>query len=266
MIDGAVLLRIEEAGINASAPREQLFIDGWLVRFAAGKAKRGRCVQAVAPGLLGVDQRIVRCLQIFADAGLPPIFRITPFSQPTGLDALLADQGMERLDETVVMVTRAAGVLAAAAAGPTRDSPSNIRFEAAPDTAAFAEWIGAARNSSPIERLVHAERLQQSPVRQHPYFAFASDISDLENRSPLAAGLVAVEGRLAGLYDVHTLAAARQRGLATRLCRHLTSAAMALGADTVYLQVAADNTPARSLYQSIGFVEAYRYHYRVQPA
>ena len=87
----------------------------------------------------------------------------------------------------------------------------------------------------------------------------------LESRSPLAGGLVAVEGQLAGLYDVHTLATARHGGLATGLCRHLATVAIALGADTVYLQVTADNGPARSLYEAMDFVEAYRYHYRALP-
>ena len=30
--DAAWLARIEDAGINASAPREQRWVDGWLVR------------------------------------------------------------------------------------------------------------------------------------------------------------------------------------------------------------------------------------------
>ena len=57
-----LLSRIEDAGINASAPREQLWVDGWLVRFSPGKAKRARCVQAVAAGRLPLDageQRLV---------------------------------------------------------------------------------------------------------------------------------------------------------------------------------------------------------------
>ena len=99
-----LLSRVEDAGINASAPREQLWLDGWLVRFSPGKAKRARCVQAVAAGRLPFDERLRRCLAVFAEAGLQPYFRITPFSQPAGLDELLAARGMERIDDTRVMV------------------------------------------------------------------------------------------------------------------------------------------------------------------
>jgi hypothetical protein len=57
-IDAALLARIEDAGINASAPREQRWVDGWLVRLSPGKAKRARCIQAVAPGRLGIDEKL----------------------------------------------------------------------------------------------------------------------------------------------------------------------------------------------------------------
>jgi N-acetylglutamate synthase len=34
------------------------------------------------------------------------------------------------------------------------------------------------------------------------------------------------------------------------------------GAQWVYLQVSADNAPARALYRKAGFIEHHRYHYR----
>jgi N-acetylglutamate synthase len=39
-----------------------------------------------------------------------------------------------------------------------------------------------------------------------------------------------------------------------------------VGADQAYLQVRAENSVARELYASLGFVERYGYHYRVSPA
>ena len=38
----ALLSRVEDAGINASAPPQQRWLDGWLLRFSPGKAKRAR--------------------------------------------------------------------------------------------------------------------------------------------------------------------------------------------------------------------------------
>jgi hypothetical protein len=53
-----LLSRIEDAGINASAPPQQRWLDGWLLRFSPGKAKRARCVQAVADGRLPLAERL----------------------------------------------------------------------------------------------------------------------------------------------------------------------------------------------------------------
>lgn len=252
-----LLLRVEEASINASAPREQLWIDGWLVRFSAGKAKRARCIQAVAPGLLPLEHRLQRCLALYAKAGLRPYVRITPFSQPPELDAWLAGRGMERIDDTRVMVSTLPSL-----AGLDEDAVNAdraIRFQAAA-AADFAEWVGAQRGSTAAERRAHAERLHHAPVRHH-----ATLVVD-RSGAVVAGGQVAVEDDLAGLYDVFTVADARNRGLAQMLCGHLLSQAASQGARIAYLQVDAGNDAARRLYGRLGFIDAYAYHYRTPPA
>jgi GNAT superfamily N-acetyltransferase len=257
LFEADLLLRVEEAGINASAPREQLWIDGWLVRFSPGKAKRARCIQAVASGRFPVEARLKRCLAIYASAGLRPYVRITPFSEPVGLDQQLADLGMERIDESLVMVasipfsdgdSEAAGSL-----------PSGTRFQPA-EAVAFAPWIGAQRGSSADESNALAQRLRDAPV-QH----CAVLVIDARGTA-IAGGQVAVEDELAGLYDIFTTDAARNRGIAEALCRHLLSQAGQRGARIAYLQVDANNDVARRVYRRLGFEDAYAYHYRSPPA
>ena len=63
--DSTLLSRIEDAGLNASAPPQQRWVDGWLVRFSAGKAKRARCINAVADGRLPVAERLAFCQQVY---------------------------------------------------------------------------------------------------------------------------------------------------------------------------------------------------------
>jgi GNAT superfamily N-acetyltransferase len=253
----ALLARIEDAGINASAPREQLWIDGWLVRFSPGKAKRARCVQAVAAGRLPLEERLARCLAVFAGAGLQPYFRITPFSQPTGLDAALAARGMEKIDDTRVMVAplRPEGLPGT----DDVDATDGLRFEAV-EGDAFAEWVGLQRGSSVGARAAHAERIRQSPVRHR-----ALTLIDATGRT-VAGGQVVVEGDLAGLYDLFSVEAVRGRGLAPALCRRLLRLAAADGAKDAYLQVDASNAPARRVYERLGFADGYAYHYRSPPA
>jgi len=90
-LDDTLLSRIEDASLNASAPPQQRWMDGWLVRLSPGKAKRARCVQAVADGRLPLPERLVLCQSVFDAAGLPAVVRITPFSRPVGLDDALAN-------------------------------------------------------------------------------------------------------------------------------------------------------------------------------
>ncbi len=79
------------------------------------------------------------------------------------------------------------------------------------------------------------------------------------------AGQVAVDGEVAGLFDVVTAEGARGRGHATRVCAALLAWARGQGARTAYLQVSADNAPAVALYRRFGFATLYTYHYRGRP-
>jgi GNAT superfamily N-acetyltransferase len=247
--DANLLSRIEDAGLNASAPPQQRWLDGWLVRFSPGKAKRARCVNAVATGRLAVEDRLAACAQVFDEASLPLIVRITPFTLPTGLDAMLASQGMERFDDTRVM---------ALVELPEFDTPAtdDVAIHAV-DLDAFAHRVGALRGSPLAQRLAHAERLLNSPV---PFFAFELRAGG----APVACGQFALEGDLVGLYDVFTAESARGRGLAGRLCKRLLTQAQSQGARHAYLQVEGDNHAARAVYHRLGFADAYAYHYRTR--
>lgn len=249
--DARLLSRIEDAGLNASAPPQQRWLDGWLVRFSPGKAKRARCVNAVAAGRLPVADRLAVCARVFAQAQLPLIVRITPFTLPVELDALLGKQGLRRFDDTRVMVR--ADLPADAAPDPI-GSDLSIR---AIGLEAFAQRVGAFRGTPLAQRQAHAERLLNSPV---PFFAFELRADD----EPLACGQFALEGDLVGLYDVFTAASARGRGFAKVLCQHLLTQARSRGARHAYLQVEADNHPARAVYRRLGFDDGYAYHYRTR--
>lgn len=249
----ALLSRVEDAGLNASAPPQQRWLDGWLVRFSPGKAKRARCVNAVAEGRLPLADRLALARQVFDEARLPLIVRITPFSQPADLDARLDALGLARIDDTRVMLQPA---LAALRPLPL---PDGLEWEAM-EAAAFAHAVGALRGSPPGQRDAHAERLRLSPV---PFRAFA--IRRADDGLVVACGQYAREAELVGLYDVFTAEAARGGGLAGVLCTRLLDAARAEGARHAYLQVEGDNHAARRVYHRLGFADAYAYHYRAAP-
>jgi ribosomal protein S18 acetylase RimI-like enzyme len=247
-IDPHLLARVEEAGLNASAPPQQRWIDGWLVRFSPGKAKRARCINAVAMGRRPLADKLDECSRLFASVGLPLIVRITPFTRPAELDAHLARLGLHRFDDTRVMVLPDLSLVNAA----TLDSGFSVRSIALEP---FAQRVGALRGSPLAQRQAHAQRLANSPV---PFSAFELRQGD----DVLACGQIAVESNLVGLYDIFTAPKARGRGLATLLCQHLLSRARADGAAHAYLQVEAENHAARAVYFRLGFADGYSYYYR----
>lgn len=248
--DPYLLPRVEDAGLNASAPPQQRWLDGWLVRFSPGKAKRARCINAVAPGRMSVAHKLAMCEPVFEQAGLPLMVRITPFSEPVGLDAALERMGFGRLDDTRVMVLEDVSNIVP----PTL--PPGIAVQAV-GLEAFAQRVGALRGSPLSQRVAHGQRLSQSPV---PFQAYEMRLDG----EVVACGQFALEADLVGLYDIFTADSARGQGHASRLCAHLLSEAHRLGARHGYLQVESDNLPARAIYHRLGFADAYAYHYRAR--
>ena len=247
--DPTLLSRIEDAGINASAPPQQRWVDGWLVRFSPGKAKRARCINAVAPGRLSVDRKLALCEPIYRGAGLPLHVRVTPFSLPPQLDAHLAILGLRCQDDTRVMVCAALHERT----GSTL--PRGIRLDRLGHHA-FAELVGRLRGSTLAERQAHGERLALSPVPFHGFSLINED------GIAICCGQMAVEADLVGLSAIYTSELHRGRGYAHHLCLQMLCFAQELGAIVGYLQVEAENHAARRVYGQLGFSDAYGYHYR----
>ncbi len=245
------LASIESAGLESSAAPGQRMLDGWLLRLSPGKAKRARCVNALAAGHLALGDRIGLCERVYAEAGLPMIVRVTPFSDPPDLDGVLAQAGLRRFDDTRVMVLPELRPPADAAL------PDGVCFESVSGVT-VARLVGGLRGSPPDQCNAHAERLALAPDMWRG-LALRREDGEL-----LACGQVAVSGQLAGLYDIFTAPAARGRGLARSLCVQLLGLAGTAGARRAYLQVEADNLPARAIYHGLGFTDAYAYHYRTR--
>jgi ribosomal protein S18 acetylase RimI-like enzyme len=80
----------------------------------------------------------------------------------------------------------------------------------------------------------------------------------------VACALGIVESGWLGIFDVVVEQDERRRGHGERLMQGLLSWGREMGAEQAYLQVMLSNAPALSLYEKLGFREAYRYWYRVK--
>jgi len=248
----ALLSRIEDAGLNASAPPQQRWVDGWLVRFSPGKAQRARCINAVADGRMPVEEKLALCQALYRQAGLRMLLRVTPFSRPRGLDAWLARKHYHRFGESLVMVREAIETM------PVLPLPDGLQLQEV-ETEAYAHIIGELRETDEAQVQAHAQRLKLSPV---PY---RGRVLLGDGGQVLACAQVAVEGELVGLYDVFTAPAQRGRGLSGALCGQVLAQARQQGATLAYLQVDAHNHAALAVYRRLGFADAYSYHYRALP-
>jgi len=244
------LLRVEEAGLNALQTQRQLFYDGWLLRVSPGKARRARSVNAHFGSTLPVDAKIEFCERFYARHELPTLFRITPFRKPVDLEAVLERHGYVAFDTTLVQWS--------ALARPP-DVPGDRGIElAAPPIPEFVDQVGAMRGSTAAQNAAHLERLSQTPL---PILALVARIGG----RVVGAGQIALEGELAGVYDLITEAACQRRGIATAIVNDLLLWAWNHGATRAYLQVDSGNAPALGVYRKFGFETAYTYHYRARP-
>ena len=247
---GLDLARVEEIGLNALQTQRQLFYDGWLLRVSPGKAKRARSVNAHFGSTLPLANKIPYCERIYAERGLPILFRITPFLHPPQLEAELEARGYESFDRTLVQTARLEHP-------PETQHVPGIEF-LTPSPAAFAEAVGELHETSAEQRAAFLERLTHTPLTTRTMIAV------MDGR-PVGTGAVILEDGMAGVYTMNTAPDMRARGIATGILATLLRWAWEHGATHAYLQVSADNLRAVSVYRRFGFVDAYTYHYRGRP-
>jgi ribosomal protein S18 acetylase RimI-like enzyme len=249
IVDSAEARRIEDLLLNATQPREQLQYDGWLLRLARNDVKRASSVVAAYGSSLPLDEKIKHCERVYAQHGLPAIFRLTPFSKPTELDEALAARGYERFERSLCM-SASLGDLPPA----TRD---DLRFEQ-PHLSRWVDIAAGLRGLGPERKQAEYERLFESTL---PGFSLLAWLGD----EPVACGLIMVEDDYAGLFDLCTAEARRSQGIGTALTSELMRLARLHGAERAWLSVLDDNVPTLRVYEKLGFTAVYDYWYRRKP-
>jgi N-acetylglutamate synthase len=241
--------RIEEYSLNASGAFQSLLYDGWLLGYRPGPTKRLRCVNPFYPSSLPVGAKIARCVAFYRDAGLPPLFRLLPFSQPPGLDAELERAGWTRFEPTLVQAADLAQPRAPAVPAHA------VEIVSVPEwVEATAALLGVDDDQRPQLR----ERARSYPLPQ-------AGAVVRRGGEVVAGGLVKLEGDAAGLFALATAPALRGQGYGRAVVAALLAEARRQGARRAYLQVTASNAPATALYAHFGFATAYDYWYRGLP-
>ena len=243
-LDVADLERLATRGWRGA---EEAPLGEWLLRAGGGFTGRANSALLVGHPGMPLPDAVHAVTRWYADRGLRPCAML-PGRQSRAADAAFAAAGWER-DEDVLVLT-----------GPIAPVPADgvpVDLSPEPDDAWLAGYRHRGRPLPPTARgvLVNAEDVAFASVRLDPPPA------------PLAAVArgVVTDGWL-GVAAVTVEEGYRRQGLATAVMAALQRWGARRGAQWLYLQVSASNTPARALYRQAGLIEHHRYHYRYAPA
>lgn len=243
---------IEEASLNAWPARQQLVDDGWLIRFHDGYTRRANSINPIYAGETAAESRLAKWEHFYWERGRPAIFKITPLMQPTHLDTLLAARGY--------LYEAPTGVRIRTLAEPLTPPHALSDVHASVEPALSDAWLESytAFSATPIETIPVIGSILQNIA---PACCF---VTQWAQGLPVASGLGVLEGSLFGLYDIVTSPNQRGKGYGVHLLHTLLTWAQTHGASHAYLAVMDDNASARRLYDKWGFVEVYKYWYRVK--
>jgi N-acetylglutamate synthase len=246
--DEALRQSIEAASLWAWPPERTAGVGGWLLRQGSTATRRQNSVRTSAfSGEVAVERAIAEVEAWYAGFGRLACFQLTEASLPPGLDALLAARGYRLESPSEVMVLALASPL---------PEPPNVTLEGRPT--AFVMTALADPHWPSAERAARARLFGR--IRRPMTFAVRP-----VGGVPVAAGLAVVEGPLVGIFALRTAPTARCAGHGRAVLDRLLGWGRAMGAETAYLQVEADNAPALALYRAAGCRRLHGYHYRVAP-
>jgi GNAT superfamily N-acetyltransferase len=215
-----------------------------------GYTKRANSITALNPT---DDFRNLRpAFEHFAlDHDIPCTIRITPLAPP-GTDRACDTAGYRLLDPTLVMTIPSLQDIPLSAVQDT------IRHTSSPDKA----WLdGYAASSGVDEKQREAHEAILACIQGEA--TFASIVSHSGARDQAAAmGYAVLDHGMIGLFDILVDEGQRGRGLGRSVVLALLDWGRRRGAQGAYLQVVEGNLAARRLYEGLGFVDMYRYHYR----
>ncbi len=223
----------------------------WLMRFSAGVSRRANSVNPLRPECAGIAAATTAGEALYRAHRLPTIFRVPSIVDPA-LDRALAARGYTSEGDSCVLY----GALGAPGLGAGAADPA-VRLMPSPE----AEWLRE------MARLQGHTRAQGAVYRRIVCaIAIPARFALLTlDGMPAALAYGAIHDGLLCYESVVTDMRRRRQGCARRVIASLALWARDSGATGACLQVEAGNTPARTLYQSLGLAELHRYHYRRAP-
>jgi N-acetylglutamate synthase len=246
------VLAVERVAFDAWPAAEVRPLGGWRLRFNHGVSNRGSSVwPGPGPSEPALDTHIADVERFYAERGAAACYQLSAAADPPELDAVLAARGYETHSPVSVEVASTSRVTALAA----------LRgFETLCSDELSEEWFDVSGRQGRFRgEAVAVYRVMLERLSGRAGFALVR-----AGGEAAAVGLGVASPPWAGVFSMLTLPACRGKRLGEAVLGALARWAEGRGAGRLYLQVEADNAPARKLYARAGFGPRYAYHYRRQ--
>ncbi|MFX1560706.1 MAG: GNAT family N-acetyltransferase [Promethearchaeota archaeon] len=248
MVSEREIAELELLASHCWPARDIVKYKGWIIHWDNGVTWRANSVLPQEwNSSVGVEHVIDYVIELYRERDTPPAFKITPASQPPGLDQLLEKKGFEQYMVTYVQT-------------------SPIEQISCLDPHVPVDLFKVTDESLDM-LMYHSQREQKAvEVRREIIHRIEGDkriARVLMHGNVAGVGLGVVEEDWLGLFSIRTLSEFQRRGVAWSVNCALAMWGEDLGAKQVFLQVERDNEPALKLYDSMGFKTMYTYWYRI---
>jgi len=245
---------LERIMVDGWPPVEREQLGGWLLRAAAGFTGRANSVLPLGDPGMPVSDAVDRCESWYGERGLRRQFALfgpegfVVDDDPLGQELLSRDY--EPFNSTVVL-TAATGAL-------PPEGPDILGEHVLLEPALSELWWNAYAEQTPANTTSDTRTAARTVMTSSPDQMFAS----LErNGDVVGVARIAFAHAWAGVFALSVSPAHRRSGVALQLMGALADAARARGIRSMYLQVFQANSPARTLYERLGFSTHHEYRY-----
>jgi GNAT superfamily N-acetyltransferase len=249
---------LERIMVDGWPPIDREQLGGWLLRAAAGFTGRANSVLPLGDPGMAVSDAVDRCETWYDERGLRHLFALFG---PAGFAADDDPLGRELLGRDYEPFNNALVLTAAVAALPPEaphDSGARVRLESSPSQPWWDTWAAWDARVAPADEANVAAAVARTVMTSSPDQLFAS----LEREGAvIGVARVAFAHAWAGAFALHVAPDHRRTGVAMQLMGALADASRARGIPSMYLQVTEANSPARGLYERIGFSVHHEYLY-----
>jgi N-acetylglutamate synthase len=247
-----MIKKIEELSMNAFPALSTVLVNGWILRFSNGYAKRANSVNPIYNCSIDIAENIEICEEMYKGKHLDTVFKLTESEDSFKIDEILEQRGYTYDAKTNIMQRNIQAYQITNA-----EKQGVVIYNELRD-----EWFEAfvSMNKASEKNAIILKKLLEGLI-PNAYYACIIDSGRIE-----AVGLGVAERGYIGMFDICVHENQRRKGLGTKLMKNLIYRGSEEGCIFSYLQVVDANEGAKILYDKLGYEKQYSYWYRVKEA